>query len=79
MISSNHQRGGKGLGLYGQDRARARTQAPAASFVVAGDPKAAPRSPAYECGSEIANLGNFREADSARAARLRISARLPGY
>ena len=41
---------------YGQDRARARTQAPATSFVVAGDPKAAPGSPAYECGSEVADL-----------------------
>ena len=50
---------------HGQDRARARTQAPAASFVVAGDPKAVPRSPAYECGSEVANLANFHLADSA--------------
>ena len=64
---------------YGQNRARARIQAPAASFVVAGDPKAAPGSPAYECGSEVANLGNFHEVDLATAARLRISARLPGY
>ena len=64
---------------YGQDRARARTQAPAASFVVAGDPKAAPRFLAYMFGSEVANLANFHEVDLATAARLRISARLPGY
>ena len=64
---------------YGQDRARARTQAPAASFVVAGDPKAAPRFLAYMFGSEVANLANFHEVDSAGAARLGVSARLPGY
>ena len=64
---------------HGQDRARAWTQAPAASFAVAGDPKAAPGSPAYMCGSEVANLANFYVVDSARAARLQTSARLPGY
>ena len=64
---------------YGQDQTRACTKALAGSFVVAGDPKAAPRSPAYECGSEIANLADFHMPDSARAARLQISARLPGY
>ena len=68
-----------GLGLYGQDRARARTQAPAASFVVAGDPRAAPRFLAYMFGSEVANLVNFHEVDLAGAARLGVSARLPGY
>ena len=31
---------------------------PAASFVVPGDPKAAPGSPAYEYGSQIADLEN---------------------
>ena len=64
---------------HGQDRARARTQAPAASFAVAGNPKAVPGSPAYVCGSEVANLANFYVVDSARAARLQTSARLPGY
>ena len=58
---------------------RARTQAPAASFVVAGDPKAAPRFQAYMFGSEVANSANFHEVDSAGAAQLGISARLPGY
>ena len=33
-------------------------QALAASFVVAGDPEASPRSPVYECGSEVADLEN---------------------
>ena len=32
---------------------------PAASFVVPGDPKAAPGSPAYEYGSQVANLKNL--------------------
>ena len=64
---------------YGQDWARARTQAPAASFVVAGHPKAAPRFLAYMFGSEVANLANFHEMDSSGAARLGFSARLPGY
>jgi hypothetical protein len=31
----------------------------AASFVVPGDPKAAPGSPAYEYGSQVANLKNL--------------------
>ena len=56
-----------------------RSQAPAASFVVAGDPKAAPRFLAYMFGSEVANLANFPKVDSAGAARLGVSARLPGY
>ena len=30
-----------------------------ASFVVPGDPKAAPGSPAYEHGSQVANLKNL--------------------
>ena len=64
---------------YGQNQDRAQTQAQTASFMVAGDPQAPPGSPAYECGSEVANLANFHEVDLATAARLRISARLPGY
>ena len=36
---------------------------PAASFVVPGDPKAAPGSPAYEYGSQIANLENLPVVD----------------
>ena len=52
---------------------------PAAPFVVAGDPEATPGSPAYKCGSEVANLANFHEVDLAAPARLRISVRLPGY
>ena len=64
---------------YGQDRARARTQAPAASFVVAGDPEATPGSPACKSESGVANFVNFYVADSARAARLQTSARLLGY
>ena len=47
--------------------------------IYAGDPKAGPRFLAYMFGSEVANLANFHEVDSAGAARLGISARLPGY
>ena len=36
---------------------------PAASFVVPGDPKAAPGSPAYEYGSQVANLKNLSVVD----------------
>ena len=32
----------------------------AASFVVPEYPKAAPGSPAYECGSDVANLESLR-------------------
>ena len=64
---------------YGQDWARAWTQALAASFVVSGDPRAAPRFFTDMVGSKVANLANFREVDSAGAARLGVSARLPGY
>ena len=32
---------------------------PAASFVVPGDPKAAPGSPAYEYGSQVVNFKNL--------------------
>ena len=35
---------------------------PAASFVVPGDPKAAPGSPAYEYGPQVANLRNLSVA-----------------
>ena len=56
---------------HGQDWARARTQAPASSFAVAENPKAAPGSPAYVCGSKVANLGNFYVVD--------FQLELPGY
>ena len=36
---------------------------PAASFVVPGDPKAAPGSSAYEYGSQVANLENLSVVD----------------
>ena len=42
-IPRNHKRGGQGLGPWAGPG-----QGPAASFVVPGDPKAAPGSPAYE-------------------------------
>ena len=38
-------------------------QALAASFVFPGDPKAAPGSPAYEYGSQVANLKNLSVVD----------------
>jgi len=38
-------------------------QALAVSFVVAGDVKGAPRSPAYEYGSQVANLENLSVED----------------
>ena len=36
---------------------------PAASFVVPEDPKAAPGSPAYEYGSQVANFNNLPVVD----------------
>ena len=47
--------------------------------MVAGDPKAAPRFLAYMFGCEVANSANFYEVDSAGAAQLGVSARLPEY
>ena len=38
-------------------------QALAASFLVPGDPKAAPGSPAYEYGPQVANLKNLSVVD----------------
>ena len=37
---------------------------PAASFVVPGDPKAASGSPAYEDGSQVANVEDLSVVDS---------------
>ena len=59
-----------------QDWVRARTHTPAAFFVVAGDPNAAPGSPAGELGSEVANLSNFHEVDLAQLPGYEF---LPGY
>ena len=62
-ISRNHKRGGQGRGPRALARACPWAQALAASFVVPGDPKAAPGSPAYEYGSQFANLKNLPVVD----------------
>ena len=43
----------------GRPRPRPGDPGPAASFVVAGDRKAAPESPAYDYGSQVAKLKNL--------------------
>ena len=48
-----------GPGPMGRTGPALGTWAPAASFVVPEDPKAAPASPAYEYGSQVANLQNL--------------------
>ena len=58
-IPRNHKRGGQGPGARALAWSCPWAQALAASLVVPGDPEAAPGSPAYEYGSQAANLANL--------------------
>ena len=49
----------RGPGSWALARSRPWALALAASFVVPGDPETAPGSPAYEYGSQVANLENL--------------------